>query len=328
MGATGPAGAQGDAGVDGADGQLRIYGDGSAGNLTVTADTDWTTTPPLGGNFQFQNVTINAGVVLTVDSGTTIRCLGTFTNNGTITVSSATLGGFAVVIDGVGLGRVLEAGPGAGSGRSAGRGVVTLSGSAALGGRGGDGLRRSAAQLLLSPGLLGGSGGAGIGGQGGGALRVFSRGALTNGVMGTISAVGTSPVTTTPGGGGGGGGGIVILASKTQVTQAGTINVSGGNGGAAGLYFAPGGGGGGGIVHLLAPSIGRPGQESTLGGQPGTGTGALSAATWIGGSGGGSCAGSGGFGADVATNGTFSGATAGGVGFVFESQFDPTAQLN
>src|SRR5712692_10304351 len=59
-------------------------GDGSAGNLTVSVSQNWDTTPPVNPNFA--NITINSGQTLTVPAGTTIRCSGTFTNNGTLTV--------------------------------------------------------------------------------------------------------------------------------------------------------------------------------------------------------------------------------------------------
>src|SRR6185436_15592993 len=89
-------GTNGTNGMDGAaggDGQLRIFGDGSAGAKTVAADEVWTgLTAPT--NPQFTDVTINAGTTLTVQSGTVIRCTGTFTNNGMIVVSVAAAGAF------------------------------------------------------------------------------------------------------------------------------------------------------------------------------------------------------------------------------------------
>jgi hypothetical protein len=53
-------------GSDGADGQLRIYGDGTAGAVTITADTDWTATPPANDNVQFTDFTVAAGATLAV----------------------------------------------------------------------------------------------------------------------------------------------------------------------------------------------------------------------------------------------------------------------
>ncbi|WKZ57686.1 MAG: hypothetical protein QY326_03200 [Bdellovibrionota bacterium] len=75
----------GDAGADGADGQageLRIYGNGARGALSVSGATALT-----GANHQFTDITINPGAVFTVPSGAVLRCTGTFTNNGTITVT-------------------------------------------------------------------------------------------------------------------------------------------------------------------------------------------------------------------------------------------------
>src|SRR5262245_35538643 len=60
-------------GVNGAVGQLRIYGNGSAGDATVTQDIGLFALVP-SGNVQFRNLTINAGVTLTVPSGSVLRC--------------------------------------------------------------------------------------------------------------------------------------------------------------------------------------------------------------------------------------------------------------
>jgi hypothetical protein len=70
-------------GPPGTDGQLRIYGDGSAGGVKVSATTDLLTLVP-NGNFQFDNLTVDATATLNVPSGTVIRCTGTFTDNGSI----------------------------------------------------------------------------------------------------------------------------------------------------------------------------------------------------------------------------------------------------
>src|SRR5262245_20628358 len=93
FGAVGAPGTDGADGADGADGQLRIYGDGSAGAKTVAADETWVAAAA-PTNPQFADVTINSGATLTVQSGTVIRCTGTFTNNGMIVVSVAAPGAF------------------------------------------------------------------------------------------------------------------------------------------------------------------------------------------------------------------------------------------
>ena len=79
-------------GAAGADGRLSVYGDGSAGEVALTVDTDFRTTPPANNNFQYVNFTVGNGVTLTVASGTTIRCTGTFINYGTIIVAGGAEG--------------------------------------------------------------------------------------------------------------------------------------------------------------------------------------------------------------------------------------------
>ena len=59
-------------------------GDGSDGDLTVSSLLDWSVTPP--SNLMWQNITIDPGQEFIVPAGTKIRCSGTFTNNGTLTV--------------------------------------------------------------------------------------------------------------------------------------------------------------------------------------------------------------------------------------------------
>src|SRR5262245_37476721 len=85
FGAAGTPGTPGTPGAAGADGQLRIYGNGSAGARAIATDEDWTLTPV--DDPQFTDFTVNAGVTLTVPSGTVIRGTGTFTNNGKIVVA-------------------------------------------------------------------------------------------------------------------------------------------------------------------------------------------------------------------------------------------------
>ena len=69
----------------------QVYGDGSAGSRTISQDLR------LGDqgdtNLQCVDFTIEAGVTLTVQSGTVIRCTGTFINLGRIVVQTGTEGG-------------------------------------------------------------------------------------------------------------------------------------------------------------------------------------------------------------------------------------------
>ena len=71
--------------LEGADGSALVYGDGSSGPLVVSQDTTWSSSEAVG---QYTTCTINAGITLTVPTGTILRCSGSFTNEGTITVSN------------------------------------------------------------------------------------------------------------------------------------------------------------------------------------------------------------------------------------------------
>lgn len=272
-GATGPAGPQGPPGANGAD---FVYGDGSAGAFTATNGTLDVSNP------QFTNFTVPAGVTLHIPSGTTIRCSGTFTNNGTIIVDPA--GG----IEG---GAILS--------------LSSFMGEACLFTHGGIarqrpipnflgfdstvgspvGLAFPAAQLkaLTSIGPVGGStGGPGrdlnnrlVTALGGGSLRVIAKGAVAN--SGAITALGEAGIDGVAldelPAGGGAGGGVIIVASATSITQGGLIDVSGGAGGAgktSSSIIGPGGGGGGGLIRLMAPSIGGAGENRVNAGAIGT----------------------------------------------------------
>jgi len=325
-GPAGDAGAQGPQGDAGADGQLRIYGNGSAGGVTIAANTDWTTTPPANDDYQFTDLTINSGVTLVVFSGTVIRCSGTFTNHGTISVGGGAAGGYACMNPGVGLYDVIDPGPNA-FGNTTGMGEVTPSGVSAVGGVGYAPVE-TWAELLLNVGVLGGGGGAGNGGSGGGTLTILAKTALDNTSGAILDASGLDSDDTTgceEGGGGGGGGGIVILASMTEITQAGTVDVHGGAGGPSSAYFAPGGGGGGGFVHFVAPSVTDTGTQNVSAGTQGTGSGTLSASPRAAGSGGGAGGGYGGAGADIDSSNTIVAESGGEGGYVFVSHQDPTA---
>jgi hypothetical protein len=87
QGAQGPQGVQGPAGPPGS----TIYGDGSAGALNITANTDWTVNPP-ANNIQFTSITISPGATLTVPSGLTLRATGDVEINGNIVVASSLWG--------------------------------------------------------------------------------------------------------------------------------------------------------------------------------------------------------------------------------------------
>jgi hypothetical protein len=90
-GPQGPQGVQGIQGIQGIAGDLRVYGDGTAGERNVTANATLEDV-----NLQYTNFRVASGVVLTVPSGTVIRCTGTFTNDGTILVDTFSRGGFGI----------------------------------------------------------------------------------------------------------------------------------------------------------------------------------------------------------------------------------------
>jgi len=320
-GTTGPTGAAGTNGSSGADGSIRIYGDGSAGELVVSTNTFLTVQ-----NLQFTNVTIDASQTLTVSSGSVIRCSGTFTNNGTISVSQHAYGAY-ISTDTPPVGTlppISNAHPGIGV-VVAGQPGFGTSGNIVEGGIVGVGLTASAAARILNPGPLGGGGGgAGInfqgGGKGGGTITVLANGEIIN--TGTIFANGLSGGT----GSGGGGGGIVILASKSLVTNSGNINVAGGAGGASSILSGAGGGGGGGLIHLLSTSAPiNSGSTTVTGGLGGSGAIAVTTSPRTGGGGGGSMVGAGGKGGSVNTSDVSAAGTSGGNGALVTSTLDPTS---
>ncbi len=259
-----------------------FYGDGSDGILDVAADTQL---QPLRNH---TDVLIRAGVTVTVPSGTTIRCRGSFENRGTIVVLPGSPGGgtpFATLS----LGAQLEAAAATverGDSFAAPHVPAALNLQPVGGAKGGVGIGNAAYALPLSHYRHGGGGGSGtlgcLGGDGGGLLRVIARGRVSNG--GTIRAKGGSPtfnrtglVGGEGGGGGGGGGGIVILASGTSVDNSapanvngpaapGTVDVGGGAGGTADPNGGGGGGGGGGLVVFCAPTVPSNGTTNLFGG--------------------------------------------------------------
>lgn len=326
-GAVGPTGPQGASGPVGADGQLRIYGDGSAGALIIADDADWRDAEELPENLQFTELTVAAGITLDVPSGLVIRCSGTCTNNGIVRVLDAADGGLRRGSDGTTIAAsVYPAHPGI-SKSSAGTGEFGDNTEVRSGGIGGLHLTEAEARLMLHPGALGGGGGGAAedaAGDGGGSLVMLGKLGVVN--TGTIAADGISG----PIGEGGGAGGIVILASQSDVVNTGVISAEGGAGGASDSVEGnegAGGGGGGGIVHLLGPSISNSGLISASGGPggpagiPGSMTSPLRAA----GGGGGGCGGSGGSGGDITITNDPSAAGDGGDGFVFQTLVDPTA---
>ncbi len=314
-----------------------VYGNGSAGSRVVSSDENWNDAAQAPTNLQFTNLTIEAGATLMLPSGMTIRCTGTFTNNGNLVVRTGADGGFAGLNDaGVNLSTV-NVDPVAGLGtRSAQASESGDSSSARLGGRGGFGISEFEARQILVVGTVAGGGGAAAGtdsqpgnitdnkgSDGGGSVRILAAGTITNAVGAALTADGDG------GEGGGGGGGFIVLASMTSVSNAGTVNARGGDGEDGDSNEAPSGGGGGGIVHMLAPTITNSGTVNVAGGAAGSIGPGVSAVSRFGGGGGGPSGGNGGNGGSVPGDAfaTPTAATAGANGFALETVVDPTSLL-
>lgn len=305
----GPKGVTGERGPRGEPGAERIFGNGSAGNLSIS-NSQSLSSPDL----QYLDIVVVQGAVLRVPSGSVIRCTGTFRNGGTIIVEPALRQSQRVGEDGT-VARLPSSGGEAAGGASGGRPLPL------------------AAIASLRPNLLSGGEGAREpsedGGYGGGSLFVVCRGSVLNdGIITAKGADGIEP------GRGGGGGGVVVLGSNESVENRGVISALGGSGapfvasGADQVGRAPGGGGGGGIIHLIAPSVIQEGTINVTGGAggPSSGPGSISALLYTGGSGGGGCGGQGGRGGEVNPDGhtdnRVSSGESGGVGVLITSNAD------
>lgn len=311
-----------------------FHGDGSAGDLTISTSTNWNTTPPTNDNYNFANVTIDSGQTLTVPAGTTIRCTGTFTNNGTISVlngaqaTSNQFTGFNVSNDHYSISHPGDT-PRAASGGSYHMNATTDV-KTVYPGYGGLAIARAMAATSFNHFRFGGGAGGGwytgSAGHGGGLIKIYCKGAISN--PGTITSNGGTGAS---GSSGGGGGGIVILASVASVTVAGTINVIGGNGAASWSYGGPGGGGGGGIIIMAAPTVTTA--SATLnytGGTPGATTTAVVNTSRMGGHGGGASGGNGGIGGSVpaAASATANAGASGSDGYTITLQQNPIYLMN
>lgn len=293
--AVSPASSGGNSGVD-------VYGTGEAGALTISANTDWTTTPPANLNFQYSSITVNAGVTFTVPSGTKLHCSGNVTVLGTITVAPAN--------------NTLKSNHGE---KGIAHSIAVFSDNTYLP----LAVRPAAIPSYINiPAFGGGSGAGGVsgnnaGGGGGGSFAIYAKGSLTVATGAVINANGANAVNldaANNSGAGGGGGGLVVLLSKGAMSIGGTINARGGNGSDAitvsGSFRAGGGGGGGGLICMVTTSTPTiTGSLSTNGGTPGANTATGSSIGSFGGNGGAS-GGNGGVGGVAGTTN----ATAGSAG--------------
>jgi hypothetical protein len=300
-----------------------IYGNGSAGNKTISTNTTFDANEY---NLQYIDFTIDAGIELKIPSGAIIRCQGIFSNQGTLTVLPSAVGGnYRNNTSDTRDGGARPAHPGvsagaAGTGGLAGSGLET-----AIGGTGGIGLQGFSARQLLKPGAYGGGGGAaspqGEGATGGGSVVILAQLGIKNSITGIIRAAQPKEPTYSAGGGGGG---WIILASPTEVVNEGMIEAKGGN-----AYqfssgsLGAGGGGGGGLVHFVSPNV-TLGTVNVTGGLKGATTTRGRSSPANGGGGGGASYGNGGSGSSVTKGISDSNATDGQSGAVFVSQMEPT----
>lgn len=280
-----------------------VYGNGADGALTISANTDWTSSPPASVGFQYSSITVNAGVTLTVPSGIKLRCSGNVTINGTITVEAN-----------------LNTPKSTGGERGIARNSAVYNDPTATA----MAYRQASTSSLISIPEVGGGSGAGAitgntnGGGGGGSMAIYAKGTITLAGSGIINANGANAVNLDAAntqGSGGGGGGLVVLLSKGAMSLAGTINARGGNGSDAiwvsGSQRSGGGGGGGGVVLLATTATPTISGSITL-------TGGTAGATSTSGTGtnnlGANGGASGGNGGNGGTTGAAA-ATAGGTGF-------------
>jgi hypothetical protein len=351
LGAEGPAGPAGPQGPEGQDGQrgpqgspgeLRVYGDGSAGTLTAEGYVVLSGAVE-GGNLQFEDVVVAEGATLVVPSGIALRATGTIQIAGTIEVRKAAQPGsieFTPTSDQWPRIRYPETGIAVGAPST----PVFVTGSpTAYEGGGGLGLGEDA-RFLLDPGRLGGGGGwfgqygsGNLAAHGGGSLVMIAREAIL--LEGSIDAQGGGTQSGACPGCSGGGGGFVVLASRGAITTSpgALIDVRGGDGGdsdnQAAIGWSPAiavgaGGGGGGCVHLIAPEITHEGAAIIDGGNGGLNYEVAAPALpnlRIGGAGGGASCGAGGNGARFNSNVHL--AEPGDNGRYFRTDADPTALL-
>lgn len=259
----------------------------SGNDVIVVANT----TMP-GGTYNFNNFTINNGVIVTVSSGSgplIIRCTGAFTilgsgilnaagtngSNGTGGTFSGGIGG-AGGAGGGGWGGVGGVGGSAGGPLDGNQGQSF--GTSSGGGRGGKGNNQSAPWSAGAGGgggysLTGQNGNTTDGGSGGSGGSVYGDPALTTfmiqssinsnllGGSGGGGGGNRGSISRAAGGGGGGGGGAIqIIAAAISFGGPGSIiSVKGGNGGTStnngDAYGGSGGGGSGGTIFLQYNSI-------------------------------------------------------------------------
>lgn len=300
----------------------RLYGNGGAGPLNSSTSQSLEIAAGSGVS-SFTDINITGGI-LTIPSGTLIRCTGSFTLASTATIS-------------------VQASPGSGGVTANPATIITVrQGAAGIGlppgppdhgnfasapinaGGGGIGLSEARARYLRDIGPFGGAPSPAIAVRGtifpavagGGAVGIRCAGPVS--IAGTVIANGGS-------GWGGAGGGVVLVGSGQSITvqPTGLIEARGGSGGNAGSRRGAAGGGGGGLVHLVAPTVTQSGTIDVSGGD-GASAGTATSDYVVGGVGGGGSCGNGGSGGSVAqTTGAATAGAAGTIGCALITQVNP-----
>lgn len=245
-------------------------------DVTISAATN------LSGIHHYRNLTVNAGVTVTIDSGYPLAIIatGTVTVNGTIEGSGkgapGGLGGGTVSPNGQSGTAALLGGAGGGGGHSpthlGGTGGLTRNlrfestpgAGGTPGGNGGSApLTRALFGAFDHAGYHGGGGGGGgaedvisgndggSGGSGGGYLYIEAASVLIGptGLLRCNGANGAPAVGADAGGGSGGGGGLIHIRTRSY-TSNGTVEAVGGVGGAGAGTGSSGGNGGPGLVYI------------------------------------------------------------------------------
>jgi gliding motility-associated-like protein len=253
-------------------------------NVTVTSNVNI-----VAGVYNFDNFTVNNGVVITVTAGVgplIIKCTGTATINGAIRSDggdggNGTQGVFSGGIGGAGgigaagwgtngglggsVGLGVNGNPGVSFGTSTGAGLGGVgnssSGPWSAGAGGGAGYSTTGTVGSTTDGGAGGAGGAAYGDVS--LTTIMTQSAVTTNLLGGSGGGGggnRGNISRAAGGGGGGGGGAIqITATSINFSPTGLISVKGGNGGTStnngGAYGGSGGGGSGGTLNLKSNNI-------------------------------------------------------------------------
>lgn len=252
-----------------------LFGTGADGAVHLDGTVGAPAWATKSGSTYTMTADVNATTIL-IDSGVTVVTAGyrffytvSFTNNGTVSYSTAAANGAAAGTAGAGVAAGVLPSQTAGAGNTgagAGGTAAVLNGSSGAGGLGSSGAGgagivgqlTSVAKVsgifsqpspwlagvygwngpnAIKPGSSGGGGGGdgtvkgGGGGAGGGGMLFIGPSFTNNGTISCAGGNGGSPASGNAGGGGGGTGGMIAIFSSTTPVNTGTISVAGGTGG-------------------------------------------------------------------------------------------------